>query len=114
VAPIFTGWILFLSPTQQCQSTEGNSKHWSQPEESSLTGLTFFLRPPEGRLWKWNWMTKCIVIKLCGISNAMITTMAQRWGTKVYSKEKFGFSNSNWQQNAQYDYKNNMAGMIWW
>jgi len=27
---LFTGWMSSLSPNQQCQSTEGKSKHWSK------------------------------------------------------------------------------------
>ena len=31
-APFFTGRMPFLPPNQQCQSTEGNSKHWRQTQ----------------------------------------------------------------------------------
>jgi len=34
-ADFFTSQIHFLSPNQQCQSTEGNFKHWSQPPVAS-------------------------------------------------------------------------------
>lgn len=42
MAKVFTGCLAFLLCSHQCQSVEGNSKHWSQPSlilSSSATGL---------------------------------------------------------------------------
>jgi len=35
--PFFTSWKPFLTPNQQCQSTEGNSKHWRQQHQTTHT-----------------------------------------------------------------------------
>jgi len=46
----FTGEMSFLSPNQQCQSTEGDTKHWPPPVAWPKWGR---LKMQVWRMWEW-------------------------------------------------------------
>jgi len=48
------GQMAFLSPNQQCQSTEGNTKHWHQPRKNVFSGFTNGIRTEA--FWR-KWIT---------------------------------------------------------
>jgi len=52
VAQVLTGWMSFLSPSQQCQSTEGNTKHCCQLAEITCWRHCFFIdhQTSDGRM----------------------------------------------------------------